>query len=129
VNDLGSPEGRPIGHRTKTGPEPSEVLGERSWSHRGGSTLGGGDVFGRPMDPRPTATVCHELRPLMVEPVDLVIDARAFGIPLAEASRVDRSDAEHALLPAGIFSSTVQLGARGDVVFRVMLGVPASPDP
>jgi hypothetical protein len=30
VNDLGSPEGRPIGHRTKTGPEPSEMLGERS---------------------------------------------------------------------------------------------------
>jgi hypothetical protein len=38
-----------------------------------------------------------------------------------EASRDEHSDRAHALLPADIFSSTVQLGAPIRVVFRVML--------
>ena len=52
------------------------------------------------------------------ESIQSVIGARAFGIPPAEASRDDRLDGAHAHLPADYFSSTVQLGARGEIVER-----------
>jgi hypothetical protein len=61
-----------------------------------------------------TASVCRQRRrfqPTAVEAIGRVMCPRPSGIPPAEASRVDRSDGTHALLPAEIFSSTVQLGA------------------
>jgi hypothetical protein len=46
------------------------------------------------------------------EAIEPVIGARAFGFPRAEAWRDGRSNGGHALLPADILSSTVQLGAQ-----------------
>jgi hypothetical protein len=57
-------------------------------------------------------SLLHSLHPTVAETIDPITGARAFGIPRVEASRDDGSDGAHALLPADISSSTVQLGAR-----------------
>src|SRR6266542_507091 len=49
--------------------------------------------------------------PTVVEPIEPVMRVGAFGIRLAEALRDGRSDGGLGLLPADIFSSSVQLGA------------------
>ncbi len=94
--------------------------GERSWSHRGGLVVRVAGVFdgcliGRP----PRLSWRRHLRPSRaraVAGIEPVIGASASGIPRAEASRDDRLDGAHAHLPADIFSRTVQLGARGEIV-------------
>jgi hypothetical protein len=58
--------------------------------------------------------------------IEPVMSVRAFGIRPAAASRDGRSDGAHALLPADIFSSTVQLVARL-VCFRDSLAVARAP--
>jgi hypothetical protein len=63
------------------------------------------------------AFVCRQRRrsqPTAVEAIEAVIGARAFGIPPAEASRGERSDGEHALLPADIFRVLSSWVHRGD---------------
>jgi hypothetical protein len=57
----------------------------------------------------------RRLEPMTVEPIVPVMGVSAFGIRPSEASRDDRSDGAYALLPADISSSTVQLGARGEI--------------
>lgn len=52
----------------------------------------------------------------MWEAIEPVIRPRASGTPRAVASRDGRGDGGHGLLPAGIFSTSVQLGARGEIV-------------
>jgi hypothetical protein len=54
-------------------------------------------------------------RPTVVRRIAAVMGVRASGIPPAEASRDERSETAHAHLPADISSSTVQLGARGEI--------------
>jgi hypothetical protein len=75
---------------------------------------GGGVIGGCPVDRRPGLRLVDSLVSVnrrLWPRSSRIIDARAFDIPRAESSRGDRSDEAHALLPADIFSSTVQLGA------------------
>jgi hypothetical protein len=65
---------------------------------------------------RARASVCRHVRrspPTVVEPIEPVIGARAFGIPPAAASRDDRSDGAHALLPADFFFEYCPVGCTG----------------
>jgi hypothetical protein len=108
---------------------PGPWAGERSWSHRGaiGEPSGrAGDqsegVVGSGLTDPPRARP-PRAGSLVVfthgcEAIERVIGPHAFGIPPAEASRDGRLDGAHALLPAGIFSSTVQLGAPRRAITR-----------
>jgi hypothetical protein len=93
--------------------------GERSWSHRGqaiepGCRIAACLVHGRG-SPGRLAYVVRLNRG--VENADQARRrATASSIRPGEAWRDDRSGGAHAHLPADIFSSTVQLGARGEIV-------------
>jgi hypothetical protein len=81
----------------------------------------GGGVVGSPPDcSTNTFRVCPHLRSFLgdgMRVIEHIIGARASGIPSDEAWRDVRSDQAHALLPADIFSTSVQLGALPETRF------------